>query len=135
MVIAVDFDGTLCENMWPDIGAPNIELISYLLDEKKKGSKIILWTCRAGDYLTDAVIWCMDHGLYFDAINENVPEKIAYYGGDVRKVSADIYIDDKMSTKFDLPFYEEGTQLMWPEFEKNAPGSTNTTVTYKTCAK
>ena len=29
-IIAVDFDGTLCENKWPDIGEPNVDLISYL---------------------------------------------------------------------------------------------------------
>lgn len=23
-IIAVDFDGTLCENAWPGIGAPNV---------------------------------------------------------------------------------------------------------------
>lgn len=23
-IIAVDFDGTLCENKWPDIGIPNL---------------------------------------------------------------------------------------------------------------
>lgn len=27
--IAVDFDGTLCENKWQGIGEPNIELITY----------------------------------------------------------------------------------------------------------
>lgn len=32
-IIAVDFDGTLCENKWPEIGMPNEELIEYL---KKK---------------------------------------------------------------------------------------------------
>lgn len=29
-IIAVDFDGTLCENKWPEIGEPNKELIAYL---------------------------------------------------------------------------------------------------------
>lgn len=29
-IIAVDFDGTLCENKWPEIGIPNEELIEYL---------------------------------------------------------------------------------------------------------
>ena len=26
-IIAVDLDGTLCENKWPEIGEPNINLI------------------------------------------------------------------------------------------------------------
>lgn len=33
-IIAVDFDGTLCENNWPGIGAPNEELIEYLRNRK-----------------------------------------------------------------------------------------------------
>ena len=42
-----------------------------------------------------AVEWCKKHGLAFDAVNENLPEVIALYGNDSRKVSADLYIDDK----------------------------------------
>lgn len=38
-IIAVDFDGTLCENNWPGIGAPNEELIEYLRNRKKDGDK------------------------------------------------------------------------------------------------
>ena len=41
-IIAVDFDGTLCENNWPGIGAPNEELIEYLRNRKKDGDKLIL---------------------------------------------------------------------------------------------
>lgn len=36
-IIAVDFDGTLCENKWPEIGMPNEELIEYL--KKKTGQR------------------------------------------------------------------------------------------------
>lgn len=50
-IIAVDFDGTLCENNWPEIGGPNEELIEYLHNRKKDGDKLILWTCRVGDML------------------------------------------------------------------------------------
>ncbi len=45
-VIATDFDGTLCENKWPEIGEPNEEVINYLKREAKQGTKIVLWTCR-----------------------------------------------------------------------------------------
>ena len=45
--IAVDFDGTLCENKWPDIGNANLELIEQLKYAKGKGAKLILWTCRS----------------------------------------------------------------------------------------
>lgn len=56
-IIAVDFDGTLCENSWPEIGEPNEELIEYLRNRKKDGDKLILWTCRVEDMLQKAVEW------------------------------------------------------------------------------
>lgn len=95
MVIAVDFDGTLCKEKWPDIGEPNVALIQWLIARQAKGDKIILWTCRVCDMLDHAVMWCLRHGLRFDAINANLPENIAKYGNDCRKVFADIYLDDK----------------------------------------
>jgi hydroxymethylpyrimidine pyrophosphatase-like HAD family hydrolase len=97
-IIAVDFDGTLCENKWPEIGRPNGHLIRYLRELKLAGHKIILWTCRTGQPLDDAIEWCAKYGLIFDAINENVPEAIERFGGDCRKIFADVYYDDKAVT-------------------------------------
>ena len=94
-VYAVDFDGTLCTNAWPEIGAPNTRLIEQLKLARQEGVGLILWTCREGEAQAAAVLWCAGYGLYFDAVNRNVPERIALYGGDSRKVSADIYIDDR----------------------------------------
>ena len=94
-IIAVDFDGTLCSECFPAIGTPNTPLIYALREQKRLGKKIILWTCRAGERLSEAVDWCSQHGLSFDAINENLPEIIELYGNDSRKITADIYIDDK----------------------------------------
>ena len=103
-VIAVDFDGTLCENKWPRIGRPNYKVINYLRKEKKKGSKLILWTCRSDDRLRDAIDWCKKNGLEFDAINENLKEIIDVFGSDSRKIFAHEYIDDKANVSFKLPF-------------------------------
>ena len=94
-IYAVDFDGTLCENAWPEIGKPNRVLIPALLELRANGDKLILWTCRTGDLLVEAVSWCKKQGLEFDAINENLPEMIGQFGSESRKVFADIYIDDK----------------------------------------
>ena len=69
-IIAVDFDGTLCYSNWPDLGAPNTALINYLLREKAAGNKLILWTCRAGKI-------------------------VEFYGNNSRKITCDLYIDDK----------------------------------------
>ena len=101
MIIAVDFDGTLCENKWPEIGDPYPGVIAFCLGQRMTGSKLILWTCRQGKELQAAIDWCRQFHLTFDAVNENLPEHIAAFGGDTRKVYADMYIDDK-SEKIDM---------------------------------
>lgn len=94
-MIAVDFDGTLCVNKYPLIGKPKKRVIRRVLREQSKGAKIILWTCRGGDTLRQALDWCNEQGLYFDAVNENLPERIKHFNNDCRKIGADLYIDDK----------------------------------------
>ena len=44
--IAIDFDGILCQNAYPDIGDPNWDTIHQALKEQSNGAKLILWTCR-----------------------------------------------------------------------------------------
>ena len=96
LIVAVDFDGCLCQNRWPEIGEPNLPLIRELIERREKlGDKLILWTCREGDKLREAVEWCEVMGLCFDAVNANLPEMTARYGNDCRKIGADEYIDDK----------------------------------------
>lgn len=94
-IIAVDFDGTLCTDCYPGIGAPNLPLICLLKQLKEQGKQLILWTCRCQKELREATDWCDAFGLVFDAVNENVPEIIEKYGTDSRKIYADVYIDDK----------------------------------------
>ncbi len=94
-IIAVDFDGTLCYSNWPDLGEPNRPLIEYLRCQQRLGNKLILWTCRTGEALDNAVAWCSDQQLTFDAINDNLPEIVEMYGNNSRKITCDWYIDDK----------------------------------------
>jgi len=97
-VIAVDFDGCLCANRWPKIGAANSNAIRALIHMREQGARVILWTCRTGALLQEAVAWCGWRGLTFDAVNESLPEQVAQYGGDTRKVHADEYWDDRAVT-------------------------------------
>lgn len=94
-IIAVDFDGTLCYSDWPALGDPNVRLISYLRNWRDQGNKLILWTCRAGEALEDAIRWCHEQQLEFDAINDNLPEIVEMYGNNSRKITCDYYIDDR----------------------------------------
>ena len=95
MVYAVDFDGTLCVNDYPEIGVPRRDIINFIKNRRSSGDKIILWTCRSGRELESAVRWCTSHGLEFDAVNDNLAENIASYNNNSRKVCADFYIDDR----------------------------------------
>ena len=94
-IVAIDFDGTLCVDRFPDIGEPNpvmLELVRHLNEE---GHKVILWTCRVNDRLREAVEWCIQHGVILDAVNDNILTNVEQYGTNPRKVYADLYIDDK----------------------------------------
>lgn len=106
-IYAVDFDGTLCESQWPGIGTPNRELIEHLIRRREEGCRVILWTCRIGDRLQEAVDWCKGYGLEFDAVNDNLPENIEKYGNNPRKIYATCYIDDLAveKGKYGLPYH------------------------------
>ena len=91
-IVAVDFDGTLSlDSQYPNIGRFNTHLYEALMELKGIGWSIVLWTCREGKELREAVIWCANNGLEFDAINEN-PSHVPFKS---RKVVADMYIDDR----------------------------------------
>ena len=94
-IIAVDFDGTLSRGRWPGVGVPNYLLINKLIQLQKEGHKLILWTSREGEPLQRAIEWCREKNLKFDAVNDNLPEMIEKMGSNSRKISCDIYIDDK----------------------------------------
>lgn len=97
-IIAVDFDGTLCTNDYPNVGRiykGHKMLHKILQQEKEYGSTIILWTCRTGKHLQDAIEACKKWGVPIDYVNENDPELIELFGGDTRKIVATVYIDDR----------------------------------------
>lgn len=117
IIIAVDFDGVIVENKFPSIGRPHIGVINALTERRKKGDKLILWTCRCGQQLTDAVAFCRNMGLEFDAVNENLPMMIDKYGSDSRKVFADCYIDDR-NKDTDWLLFKVRTERMTPQLQE-----------------
>lgn len=93
--VAIDFDGCLCANAYPDIGAPNWEIIVAAAAEQIAGAGLILWTCREGELLENALEACARWDLHFDAVNDSLPSWKKFYGNDTRKVGATEYWDDK----------------------------------------
>lgn len=96
-IIGIDFDGTLAttRGLYPDIGEPIQEILDYVIEEQKKGAFIVLITMREGVALEMAVAWCQDHGLTFDAVNDNLPHIKDYFEANPRKIFCNEYIDDR----------------------------------------
>jgi hypothetical protein len=99
VIIAVDFDGVLVQSAFPKIGEPDHEMVDLVrLLIQKSDVEVVLWTSRVDRPLEDAVTWCEQMGLSFDAINDNAPSNKRKYGklypNGTRKVYADYYLDD-----------------------------------------
>lgn len=92
MRIAVDFDGVIVENRYPEIGEEFPNAIQLLKKLRKNGHHVILWTHRAGGELYAALRYCNERGLRFFAVNENFPGEI-FAEGTSRKIRADLYIE------------------------------------------
>ncbi len=107
LIIAVDFDGTISTE--PDMGhelvlQPECKRVLTRLKEDSD-AKLILWTCRTGAVLNEALQFLIDNDMshLFDTVNSQLPEiEEKYHPHVARKVGADFYIDDKnLMTKID----------------------------------
>lgn len=95
VIIACDFDGTLCRSEYPVIIAPNEPLLKAVHLLQGMGYEFILWTCREGDTLMEALAWLAARGIRMKA-NDNSEAVIEFYNGyNSRKIFADEYWDDK----------------------------------------
>lgn len=96
MVIAVDFDGTIVEHKYPQIGKEIPFAIATLKKLQAERHLLILWTVRENELLEEAVEYCRKRGLEFYAVNANHPDEQVRsdQASPCRKVRADMYIDD-----------------------------------------
>ena len=96
MTIAVDFDGTIVEHRYPQIGEEipfAIETLKMLIKDKHR---LILWSVREGELLDEAVEWCRQRGVEFYAVNRDYPEEEKEKNNHFsRKLKADLFIDDR----------------------------------------
>lgn len=96
MIIAVDFDGTIVEHKYPEIG-PEVpfatETLRMLIRDRHQ---LILWSVREGRLLDEAIQWCRDRGVEFWAVNRDFPEEdITRNENFARKLRVDLFIDDR----------------------------------------
>lgn len=96
MTIAVDFDGTIVEHRYPEIGKElpfATQTLKMLIEDRHK---LILWSVREGKLLDDAVEWCRKRGVEFYAVNKDFPEEdLSKNQSFSRKIKADVWIDDR----------------------------------------
>jgi len=111
-VIAIDFDGTIATEAYPSIGPEISGAIESIKRIQSLGAETILWTCRSGQQLEEAVSWLEERGVVFKYKNENTQDELDYWGTNPRKVAADKYIDDRIVGGF------PGWQTIMPEIEQ-----------------
>ncbi len=95
MKIAVDFDGTIVEHKYPEIGKPILFAFEAIKELQKRGHKIILWTYRSGKELDAAVEFCKKNGVEFYAVNKSFPEEVFDISQASRKIDTELFIDDR----------------------------------------
>jgi hypothetical protein len=117
MIFAVDFDGTIVEHRYPDIGPERCDALITLKHLQQAGHQIIIWTCRTGEDLAEVVQWCKKNDFKPDAYNCN-PDSIPGFG--VPKVLADVYIDDRNFPPFRNWQEVRDKYLKFPSWEKHA---------------
>lgn len=98
-IIAIDFDDTIVENAFPNIGTlkPGAKIVINSL--YNQGCEVLIWTCRSTDeqYGENASIFAVkkfldDNGIKYTAINTN--SSIINFRS-FPKIYADVYIDDR----------------------------------------
>ncbi len=95
--VCVDFDGTIVDHCYPDIGRPVPYTIETLKELQSNGIKIVLFTMRSDDQetnrdvLTQAVDYLKGNGIKLYGINKN-PDQDDWTSSP--KAYGNIYIDD-----------------------------------------
>lgn len=90
-IVGVDFDGTIVEHRYPEIGKPVFGAIKALKRLNKAGVRIILWTMRSGLELEEAEAYMATAKIPLYGVNCN-PDQSTWT--ESPKVYCNLYIDD-----------------------------------------
>lgn len=107
LTFAIDFDGTIVEDKFPYIGNSIPGAIEALKKLQTAGVTLVLWTCRHGERLRDAIAYCNRNGIIFSDINVN---RNCGFDAKSPKLFADAYLDDRSFPSF--------TSIGWDNFIK-----------------
>ena len=122
MYICVDFDGTIVDHRFPEVGPPVPGAIDWMLKWQGAGAKLILFTMRSdgskiGDALSQAVEYLKQNGIELYGVNKN-PTQVHWTSSP--KAYGQLYIDD---AAFGCPVIQpEGFQRPCVNWEIVGPG-------------
>jgi hypothetical protein len=96
MYICIDFDGTVVDHRYPDIGESAPGAISWLKKLQRHGARLILFTMRSDSkvgrpLLRDAVQYLEANGVKLYGVNRN-PDQDDWTSSP--KAYGDVYVDD-----------------------------------------
>lgn len=94
LILAIDFDGTIVEDAYPNIGKPQLFAFETLKRLQNDGHRLILWTYRDGKKLQEAIAFCKENGIEFYAVNKSFPGE-QFDTEKSPKIHADCFIDDR----------------------------------------
>ncbi len=122
MDICVDFDGTLVDHHFPEIGPPVPGALEWLEKFQRAGARLILFTMRSdgggfGDVLSQAVSYLEENGIQLFGVNVN-PIQSSWTSSP--KAYGELYIDD---AAFGCPLIQlEGFQRPCVDWSVVGPG-------------
>ena len=110
-IIGIDFDGTIVEHAYPEIGAPVPGAIDTIKDLIANGHRIILWTMRSGETLQEAYDYLKDNGIELFGVNKN-PEQS---WSNSPKAYCHVYIDDAALGCPLIRKFNQRPMVFWPK--------------------
>lgn len=110
-IIGIDFDGTIVEHMYPQIGNPVPGALETMKDLIQQGHKIILWTMRSGDTLQAAVDYLTAAGIELYGVNKN-PDQ---HWSTSPKAYCHVYIDDAALGCPLIRKFNQRPMVYWPK--------------------
>jgi hypothetical protein len=134
-VICVEFDSTIVQNKFPDIGDPLPGAIDSLKEFVELGGRLVLWTSRGEpmppkegesepeepprNYLEEAVEFLRDQGVDIWGVNENRGQK--YYSTS-KKIIGSMYIDKRAVGCPCVQLPDGSFQVDWDVIRKTVSG-------------
>lgn len=104
-LVGIDFDNTLVENEYPKIGKLKTRMLEIIGNEQDKYGKenvdFILWTCRRGKELENAIEFIKENKLPIKYFNESHPQALEYFNvvdkipAKTRKIFTNVLYDDR----------------------------------------